>query len=685
MTANLSDEAKSHLLNESTHFDGAYAFEKIKPEYYLPALEVAIQLAHQKINDIKAQREPADFENTILALESSSEELEKVATIFGNLKLTDGTPEYSKIGESFYPALSKFYSDVSLDMDLFKRVRSVYDHLQTLPDEEMRRLTEKTYLSFKRNGADLLETDKIKLRQIDQELAMLGPKFSDNVLAATNHFEMEVTSSQDIAGLPPSTLEQAKSLAIAKGKSNSWIFNLQAPSYIPFMTYAQSRPLREKMWRAFASRCFGDKFDNQEITLKIINLRHDRAKLLGYDTHADYVLEQRMAEKSSRVETFMNKLLTPSMAAAQRELADLKQFAKSIDGIAEIAPWDVAFYIEKLKQDRFAFSSEDLRPYFPLNQVIEGAFTIAKKLFGIEFSLRNDIPTYHPEAKAYEIKQTSHAHSFVGLLYLDLFPRETKKPGAWMAPYRDQGLSRGLIRRPHISIVCNFTPPSKETPSLLTYDEVKTFFHEFGHALHGLMANCKFRSISGTNVLWDFVELPSQLMENWVEVPEGLEIFAKHYQSGEIIPPTLIKKVLDAEKFMAGWYSLRQVQFGLLDMKWHSTNPTQIKSLAAFENQALSGSRILPVPQDSNISCSFAHIFAGGYSAGYYSYKWAEVLDADAFEYFQEKGIFDPKVAGLYKTWILEKGDSLHPMVLYKNFRGREPDENALLRKDGLI
>ncbi len=672
------------FFDETLHADGAIPLNLIRAEHYLPALDFALAAARKRINAIKTNEAAPNFENVILALETATDELDRVSSVYGNLKLTEGNEEYSKIGEIFYPKISEFFSDVSLDPLLFARVKSVYDRRQDIIDPEELRLLEKTYQTFRRNGANLSPQDAERLRQIDQESAVLGPQFSDRVLAATNQFELVIIDPDELSGLPEGTQRAAEHAAQAKGISPGWVFNLQGPSYVPFVTFSKRRELREKMWRAYATRCFHDKFDNQEAVVKILKLRHERAKLLGYENHPAYVLEQRMAKSQERVHVFLENLLEPSLHAAKKELEELKKFALETEGITDLKPWDIGYFVEKLKEKKFAFSSEELRPYFQTEKVVKGVFDIAQKLFHISFTERNDIPTYNPEVKAFEIKD-SKSNEYIGLLFLDLFPRTTKKPGAWMTAFREQGFQAGKPRRPHISIVCNFTRPTPSHPSLLTYDEVKTLFHEFGHALHGLLSQCKFRSMGGTNVYWDFVELPSQLMENWAEEIEGLSLFAKHYQTGELIPADLVKKIEQSEKFMAGWYSLRQLQFALLDMQWHTVDPNSIHSVSQFENEAIAKYRVLPVPKDTNVSCSFAHIFAGGYSAGYYSYKWAEVLEADAFEYFKERGIFDPEVAEKYRKFILEKGDSAPPMELYKQFRGREPDESALLRRDGLI
>lgn len=665
--------------------DGAAPFQAIKVEHYLPALDEAIRLSKERLAKIRDDKTEATFENTILALESANEPVEVVATVYGNLEVAHADEALQALAKEFYPKLSAFSSDVSLDPAIFARVKSVHDRRSGLGlNVEQTRLLEKTYLDFVRNGALLNLADKERIRAIDQELSVLGPKFSENVLKAMNKFELWITEKADLEGLPDGAIEAAAAAADAKGKSGQWLFTLQYPSYLPLITYAKNRALREKIWRAFASRAYRDEFDNQETILRTVQLRHERAQLLGYKTHADYVLAERMAKDPSTVRVFLDRLLKASKDAARRDLDEVRQFAKDTDNLADLKPWDLGFYSEKLKESKYAFNEEDLRPYFKLENVVDGVFEHARRLYGLTFKENPEIPGYHPEVKVYEIFEESSG-KYMGLFYTDFFPRETKKAGAWMTSYRSQGRWTDGVKRPHISIVCNFTKPTPSKPSLLSYDEVRTLFHEFGHALHGMLSECEFRSLSGTNVYWDFVELPSQIMENWVTEKEGLDIFARHYQSGEKIPAELVEKLKRAQKFQAGWMSLRQLQFGLMDMAWHSTDPAVITDVDVFESQATSDTRLMDKVEGTNSSCAFSHIFAGGYSAGYYSYKWAEVLDADAFEYFKEKGLFNTEVATKFRQHVLSRGGSEHPMELYKRFRGREPDPNALLRRDGLL
>lgn len=673
------------LLKPFTNTDQAVPFDQIKVEHYLPAVDEAIKAAKANVEKIKNNPEAPTFENSIVALEAASELMGQVMGIYGNLEVAHADEALQALAKEIYPKVASLESDISLDADIFKRVKAVYDGRATLNlNGEQAKLLEKTYLGFTRNGALLNEEQKETVRKIDQELSVLGPKYSENVLKATNSFEMFLDKKEDVEGLPEGALEGAAAMAEAKGQKGKWLFNLQIPSYLPFMTYAKSRPLREKMWRAFGSRAFKGEFDNQDIVLKIVQLRDQRAKTLGFATHADFVLAERMAKNPSTVLEFLNKLLKASREAGKRDVEEIREFAKKFDGTSDVQPWDVAYYSEKLKEDKYAFNEEDLRPYFKLENVVDGVFAHAKKLYGLTFKENKDIPVYHPEVKAYEIFEEASG-KYMGLFYTDFFPRETKKGGAWMTQFRGQGLIGGVMKRPHVSIVCNFTKPTPTKPSLLTYDEVRTLFHEFGHALHGMLSDCTYQSLSGPNVYWDFVELPSQIMENWVGEKEGLDLFARHYETNAAMPAELIEKLKASQKFQAGYMSCRQLQFGLMDMSWHSTDPATIKDVDAFEEKATAETRLFPKTEGVNSSCSFSHIFAGGYSAGYYSYKWAEVLDADAFEYFKEEGLFNQTVAKKFKDNVLSRGGTEHPMELYKKFRGREPDPNALLRRDGLI
>jgi len=650
----------------------------------MPAIEYGIEEARKNIQKIKKNSEPANFENTLLALENASELHEAVSTVYFNLFSAEASPEFQALAKEIAPKNAAFANEVNLDSELFARIKNVFDQLSLLDlTTEQKMLVEKVYRNFVRNGALLKPEQKEKLKQIDQELSTLSPQFSENILKETNAFEMWVENKADLAGLPEGAIEAAAHEAEKKNQKGKWLFTLQAPSYIPFMQYSENRELRKKIWMAFSSRAFQGTNSNQEVIQKTVRLRHERAKLLGYNSHAEITLTERMAETPDRVVTFLDRMLSASHQAALKDLEEVREFKKSFGETTELAPWDFSFYSEKLKEKKYAFNEEELRPYFQLENVVQGIFDHAKKLYGLNFQKTTQVQGYHPDVAVYEVKDANQ--NYVGLFYTDFFPRETKKDGAWMTTYREQGLSAGKLRRPHVSIVCNFTKPTPSKPSLLSYDEVVTTFHEFGHALHALLSKCTYRSLSGANVYWDFVELPSQIMENWVKEKDGLDVFAQHYQTKEKIPFDLVEKIKKANRFQAGYYNLRQLNFAILDMKWHTTNPNAIQDVAQFELQATEKTRVFPYVEGTNSSCGFSHIFAGGYSAGYYSYKWAEVLDADAFEFFKQKGIFNSEVAKKFQENILEKGGTEHPMELYKKFRGREPDPDALLRRDGLI
>lgn len=662
----------------------ATPFDKIEPSHFIPALEHHIKEAKQKIEKIKTTDKP-DFHQVIEALEVAGRGVGTIAGIFFNLHSAHSSDELQKVAKDFSPLLTNYENDIALDLELFAKVSAVYENRdkQDLTMEQ-KRLLEKTYKSFARNGAKLEGDKKEKLRALDQELSSLSLKFGDNVLHESNSFKMFIFDEQELEGLPASAIEAAAFAAKEAGEDGKWLFTLDYPSYIPFMTFSKNRGLREKMYRAFSSKAAkGNEYDNQEIVKKIAKLRHERASLLGYASHADYVLEERMAERTQTVQAFLENLLTHAKPAALAETQELKDFAKELDGLDDLQAWDAGYYAEKLKEKKYAFDQEAIKPYFKLENVIDGVFTIAKKLYGLNFEPVTNIPTYHQDVKTFEVKDD--AGNFISLFYADFFPRSSKRNGAWMTSYRSQYRVQEKDVRPHVSIVCNFTKPTATKPSLLTFNEVTTLFHEFGHALHGMLANSTYESLSGTSVLWDFVELPSQIFENWAYEKECLDLFAKHYETGELIPNELITKIKEASNFHAGRAAMRQVSFAMLDMSWHSGDPSGIKDVFEFEAQKTQETQLLPHVEGTTISCAFSHIFQGGYSAGYYSYKWAEVLDADAFELFKEKGIFDAQTAKSFKENILSKGDSEHPMQLYKKFRGDEPNPEALLRRAGLI
>jgi len=659
-------------------------FSKIKIEDYFPAFQEGIKLAKAEIDAIANQTEAATFENTIEALSFAGDKLDRISNIFFNLNSAETNDEMQKIAQEVSPLLSEFGNDVRLNPELFARVKTVYEQREKLNlNPEQATLLDKKYKSFSRNGANLPEDKKLQLREIDKELSTLSLKFGENVLAETNNYQLHLTDENDLAGLPEGAIEAAKALAKSHDKEG-WVFTLDYPSYIPFVTYASNRELRKKMAIAAGAKGFqGNEYDNQENVLKIAKLRFDRAQLLGYATHAHFVLEERMAESPEKVKEFSENLLTKAKPAALKEFAELTAFAKELDAIEQLEKWDGAYYSEKLKQKLFSLDDEILKPYFQLEKVQNGAFEVAKKLYGLNFTEVFDIDKYHEEVKTYEVKDD--ANNLVAVFYADFFPRKGKRNGAWMTSFKSQYVQNGINERPHVSIVCNFTKPTETKPSLLTFNEVTTLFHEFGHALHGMLANTVYPSLSGTSVYWDFVELPSQILENWCYESEALALFAHHYQTGEMIPMELVKKIKESASFQEGMATLRQLSFGMLDMGWHAQDPSAIKDLKAFETEQFESTKLYPDVKVNAMSPSFSHIFQGGYSAGYYSYKWAEVLDADAFEYFQEKGIFNKEVADKFKDNILSKGGTEHPMILYKRFRGHEPKPDALLKRAGLI
>ena len=659
-------------------------FSKIKNQDFLPAIKNLIEETKHEIDSIANNKEIPSYKNTIEALDYSGEQLDRVTSLFFNLNSAETNDEIQKIAQKVSPLLSEFSNDIRLNKKLFKRIKALYeikDDLNLTPEQNM--LLEKKYKSFSRNGANLPDDKKQKLREIDKKLSKLNLKFGENVLAETNNYELLITNPRDLSGLPDGEIEAAKHLADSKNKKG-WLFTLDYPSYIPFMKYADNRELRKTLSLAFGSKGFkNDALDNQQNVLKISKLRFQRAKLLGYETHAHYVLEERMAKTPEKVSAFLHELLDKAKPAAQKEFKTLEKFANELDGISRLEKWDSAYYSEKLKQKLFELDDEKLKPYFKLENVIDGVFMVASKLYGLTFQKITDIDTYHEDVLTYKV--LDYNGDLVSVFYADFFPRPGKRNGAWMTSYKPQYIKNGNNERPHISIVCNFTKPTKSKPSLLSFNEVTTLFHEFGHALHGMLANTTYPSISGTSVYWDFVELPSQILENWCYEKESLELFARHYQTGELIPMELIKKIKDSSTFQEGMQTLRQISFALLDMSWHGLDPTKIKDVKSHELKAFEDTLLYPDVPENCMSTSFSHIFQGGYSSGYYSYKWAEVLDADAFELFKEKGVFNPAIAKSFKENVLCKGGTEDPMVLYKRFRGQEPNPDALLRRAGLI
>jgi len=659
-------------------------FYEIENKDFKPAIIQLIKNTKAEINAITENTEAPTFENTIEALDFCGKQYNRVKSLFFNLNSAETSDEIQEIAQEISPLISEFSNDIKLNEALFKRVKSVYENKDSLSlTAEQITLLDKNYKNFSRNGANLNDEDKLILRNIDKELSKLTLKFGENVLAETNNYELHITDESDLSGLPEGAKEAAKLLAESKNKEG-WVITLQHPSYMPFMTYVDNRELRKKLSIASGSRAFkNNEFNNTDTILEIIKLRYQRAQLLGYKTHANFVLQERMAETPEKVTHFLNDLLEKAKPAAEREFKNLEQFAKQLDDIDTLQKWDSAYYSEKLKQKLFNLDDEQLKPYFKLENVIDGAFTVANKLFGLSFENIKDIDKYHEDVLTYKV--TNNNGELISILYADFFPRESKRNGAWMTTYKHQHIENGINERPHISIVCNFTKPTKSKPSLLSFGEVTTLFHEFGHALHGMLANTTYPSLSGTNVFWDFVELPSQVLENWCYEKETLELFAKHYKTGEVIPMELINKIKESASFHEGMHTLGQVSYGLLDMSWHGIDPTKITDVKAHEKEAFKNTSLFPDIPTSCMSTLFSHIFQGGYSSGYYSYKWAEVLDADAFDYFKQEGIFNKTVASKFKDHILSQGGTENPMVLYKRFRGQEPKPEALLKRAGLI
>ncbi|MES2813092.1 MAG: M3 family metallopeptidase [Bacteroidota bacterium] len=666
----------------NTKYDTA-PFQSIEMDDYVPAIKEGILITRKEIDAIVSNSETPTFENTIEALEYAGNTLDRITSIFFNLNSAETNDEMQKMAQEVSPLLTELANDISLNETLFKRVKAVYEKRDDLTlTTEQATLLDKKYKGFSRNGALLAEEKKSRLREIDTDLAKLKLTYGENVLAETNNYELHLTDESDLKGLPQDTIESAHSLAKNKDKEG-WIFTLDMPSYLPFVTYADNRELRKEMAIAAGKKAFqNNQYDNQENVKKIVALRHERAQLLGYESHGHFVLEERMAQNPDKVKSFLNDLLTKAKPAAEREFAQLTAFAKKLDSIEQLQKWDGAYYSEKLKQELFNLDDEMLKPYFKLQNVQNGAFEIAKKLYGLTFTEVFDIDKYHEDIHTFEV--SDEKGDLVAVFYSDFFPRKGKRNGAWMTSFKHQYVKEGEQERPHVSIVCNFTKPTETKPSLLTFNEVTTLFHEFGHALHGMLANTTYPSLSGTSVYWDFVELPSQVMENWCYEPEALAIFAKHYETGEIIPQQYVDKIKESASFLEGIATMRQISFGLLDMSFHG-QPVTVENVKAFEKKAMKNTALYPDVEENCMSVSFSHIFQGGYSSGYYSYKWAEVLDADAFAYFQEKGIFNKEVADKFKNNVLSKGGTELPMELYKRFRGQEPKPEALLKRAGLI
>lgn len=660
-------------------------FNSISIEHFKPAILEGVAQAKKEIEDIKNNNEPANFENTIAAYETNGKLLGEVAGIFFNLNSANTSDEMQLLAKELSSILTNYSNEVQLDEKLYQKIKEAYSNADrsSLSDESIY-LMEKIYRSFVRNGANLSPEKKEVLKDINSQLSTLKLTFGENVLKDSNQYEMWLTNEADLDGLPESSKDAAKMMAKEKEQDDKWLVNLDYPSFLPFMKYATNRDLRKELYLAFGARGFNKNDFNNESTLKKISaLRQQKAELLGYNSHASFTLEERMAKEPANVFDLWDELLESALPKAKKEIEEVTELATKLDGISDLERWDFSYYSEKLKLQKFAINDELLKPYFQLEKVISGAFETASRLFGLTFIESDEIEKYHEDVQTYIVKDADG--NDISVLYADFFPRPSKRNGAWMTSYKGQNKYNGKNQRPIISIVCNFTKPTETKPSLLTFGEVTTLFHEFGHALHGMLADGHYESLSGTSVFWDFVELPSQLMENWCYEPECLNIFAKHYQTDENIPLELIQKIKDSINFQSAYQTVRQVSLGQLDMAWH--NGPVAEDLSVYDVESKSGEKTaLFSPLESTVtSTAFSHIFSGGYSAGYYSYKWAEVLEADAFEYFKEKGIFNSEVAQSFKDNILSKGGSADPMELYKKFRGKAPSSQALLKKSGLV
>ncbi len=660
-----------------------FPFDKIQIKDYLPAIREGIKLHEEEIEKIVKNQEQPAFENTIVALERSGAALSQVQRIFYNLLSAETNDEMEAVANEISPEETEHTNNIFLNEELFARVRSVYEQKESLTlTPEQQTLLENTYDDFVSRGAALHPEDKEIYRELSKKLNLLELQFGQNVLKATNQYQLAITDEPELSGLPQS-IKDAAALKAKEKNVEGWLFDLSAPSYIPFMKYAGNRKLREKLYTAYNTKATGGEIDNRPVVTEIVDIRLQIARLMGYEDYASYILRKRMAENKKNVYDLLDKLLDAYKPAAMEEINEVQMYAARNGAKFKIMPWDWSYYSEKLRDEKYSINDELLKPYFELENVKKGVLGLATRLFGLQFKKNAEIPVYHKEVEAYEVFDKDS--SFLAVFYMDFFPREGKRNGAWMTQYKGQWIdSNGKNHRPHVSIVTNFTRPSDTQPSLLTFDEVTTFLHEFGHALHGMLTSCTYESLSGTNVYWDFVELPSQIMENWALEKEYLNEFAIHYQTGGKIPAGLIQKIKDAANFNIGYQTLRQLSFGLLDMGWHTLNVEFKGDVKAFEQQAWEKAQTLPVIDETLMSAQFSHIFSGGYAAGYYSYKWAEVLDADAYSMFSKNGIFDKETANAFRKEILSKGGTEHPMILYKRFRGQEPTIEPLLKRTGI-
>ena len=665
---------------------GTVPFYQIKLEHYEPAIVEGMAQQKAEIDAIINNPDEPTFANTVEPYELSGEMLERTTTVFGNQLSANTCDELQELANKLMPMLSEHENDISLNEQLYARIKKVYDNRanEQLNAEQLK-LLEDIYIGFTRNGANLNDEQKATFREITKQLSLLSLQFSNNLLKETNDYQMHLTDKADLKGLPESAIEAARETAEEKGLEG-WVFTLKAPSYSPFMTYAANRELRQQLYMAYNTRCTHDNAqNNMEVVKQLANLRMQVAQLLGYKTYADYALERRMAQDQTHVYKLLNDLLDAYTPTAHKEIEEVQALAQELEGNDfKLMPWDLGYYSHKLKERKFNLDNEKLRPYFELSNVKKGVFGLATRLYGITFKENKDIPVYHPDVNAYEVFDKDG--SFLAVLYTDFHPRAGKQGGAWMTSYKEQWIDRqtGENSRPHISLVMNFTKPTKDKPALLTHGEVNTFLHEFGHSLHGMFANTTYKSLSGTSVFWDFVELPSQFMENYAVEKEFLHTFARHYKTGELLPDELVQSIIDSQNFNVAYACLRQVSFGLLDMAWYTRQEAFDGDVEAYERKAWEKAQVLPQVENTCMSVQFSHIFAGGYAAGYYSYKWAEVLDADAFALFKQNGIFDSSTAASFRENILSKGGTEHPMTLYKRFRGQEPTIDALLIRNGI-
>lgn len=679
-----SDNMSNPLLEKSTLRYGAPAFDEIRTEHYMPAFNAAIAKGKAEIDSIVNNPEDPTFENTILALEYAGSDLSRVSGIFFNVNEANTNEQMQAIAEEISPVMTEYSMSILLNDKLFERVKQVYGQLDSLDlGPEEKRLTEITYRNFARNGANIPADRKEEFSKIQKELSLLSLKFGKNVLDATNAYILHITDSSQLAGLPESAV--AAGAAEAKSRNlDGWVYTLQYPSMEPFMKYSDIRSLREQMWRASNAKCIDGESSNEDVVKRIVELRIKEAELLGFDKYSDYILEERMAKSTGTVEDFLNDLLVKSLPFAKRDVRQIQDYAKANGLEGKLMPWDFTYYATKYKDEKYKLNDEMLKPYFKLENVQQAVFALADSLYGLKFTEAKDIPGYHPDVKVYDVTDASGRH--MALFYSDFFPRDGKRSGAWMTSFREQGYDKdGVEQRPLVSIVCNFTKPTENEPSLLTFYEVTTLLHEFGHALHGMLSDVRYPSLASPNVAWDFVELPSQIMENWATEKEYLASWAKHYKTGEVMPDELIRKIVDSKNFNSGYAQVRQLTFGICDMAWHTLEKVPSESVEQFETEAVAKCQIMPVVKGTAFSPSFSHIFAGGYAAGYYSYKWAEVLEADAFQLFKEQGIFNKEVSGSFRKNILSRGNTEDADVLYRNFRGRDPKPEALLEKLGMV